>query len=436
MDIVKCNEKRPPIYKVIGFSVFVLMLFWGGFVFWAANAELDTATIAQGKIIVKSFHKKIQHLEGGIVKKIHVREGQRVKKNAILITMEDAQARGKLTLLRSHMNEFLATESRLKAERDNLSEIKWDKRLLRQKNNSQVEQIKVSQSNIFHANRKSLEGQGIILHQRIKQLEREIESFESQVKSENQQLIYIREEVKAVRYLEAKKLIAKTRLFALQREEAKLIGNRGEHLGLIERTRQRIGETRQQLLTLRDNYQKELLMQLNETHVKLSDVSEREKAAKDILKRSVIKAPLAGTIVGLRMHTRGGVISSGETLMDIVPSQDELLVEAKISPLDIDMVHQGLQAKLRLVALKQRYTPSLNGTVVHVSADAMQDQKSHESYFIAWIAISKSELARVKSLKLYPGMPVEAMIIVDKRTMMAYLVAPIREAFERSFHEA
>lgn len=428
-------EKQPTILRPVLFGLGILILFFGTFSLWSLISPLDSAAIAQGKITVETNRKTIQHLEGGIIKKIYIRDGSKVKKGDTLIVLDDTQPRASLDLLRGQANELLATEARLLAEQENAKKITFPKRLLKDAKLAKVKKILDGQQKLFEANEKTYYGQIKILGQRETELEKEIESIDAQVKSETEQLKYIKEEVVAVEYLEKRKLIEKPRLLALKREAARLSGNRGEHLGLIAKAHQKIGETKQQALTLSHTRSKEIATQLRETQTRLADVLEREKAAEDVLKRTTIIAPQAGTIVGLQKHTQAGVITPGQDVLDLIPSQDELIIEARINPLDIDVVHEGLIAKVQLTAFKTRSTPTLNGVVDRVSADSFTDKQTGENYYLAQVKIPKKELKRIKHVSLYPGMPVQVMIITDKRTPFAYFITPIKESFHRAFRE-
>ena len=428
-------EPGPSVKSIFYFGLIVLGIFFGIFLTWSLFSPLESAAIAPGQLSVESHHKSIQHLEGGIVNQINIREGSKVNKGDLLIKLDDTQAKTHLELLRNQVNELLASKSRLISERDQLNQIKFVPRLLQQQRDPQVAKLITSQQRIFHARQRTFHGQIKILYQRINQLKKEIESFHAQVTSETTQLNLIKEEITAVEYLEKRKLIEKPRLLALKREAARLRGNRGANLGSIAKTEQRIGETKAQTLTFNDNYQKEILQELRETEKNLADLAEREKAAADILARTSIMAPQSGTVVGLQQHTVGGVIKPGEKVLDIVPSGDKLVVLARVNPLDIDVVHKGLLAKVQLSAFKQRNTPTLEGLVENISADIMSDYQTGQSYYQAKITIPEKQLIRLANLKLHPGMPANVMIIVDRRTPFDYFITPLKESFGKAFRE-
>jgi HlyD family type I secretion membrane fusion protein len=426
----------PQIGDATRFGVIVLVIFFGGFALWSILSPLETAANANGKIILAMNRKTIQHLEGGIIQKIFVREGSQVKEGDPLIQLDDTQPRANYDLWHKQANDLYATEARLIAERDNSASITFPEFLLTQQNDPDVQKLMKAQEEILKNDYVTLNGQLEILQQRIQQLKEQISSLKSQVQSNDTQLKYIDEELKALEYLDQKKLIEKTKLWSVRREKARLEGNRGEALSKIAEAEQKIGETEQQILTLKDTTLKDILKNLSETQSKLTEVLEKEKAAADILKRTIIVAPQAGTVLGLQEHTIGGVISPGKAIMDIVPNQDELIIEAKINPLDIDVVHPGLIAKVHLAAYKSRNVPWLEGKVTEVSADVFQDNETHISYYTARIKIPPEELKRLaKNVSLYPGMPVEVMIITDKRTPFDYFITPLKDSFTKAFRE-
>jgi HlyD family secretion protein/epimerase transport system membrane fusion protein len=292
-----------------------------------------------------------------------------------------------------------------------------------------------SEQLLFESTTSSLRAQQAILTNRVGQINNQIASLTAQVKAGDQQLSLIGQEIAAVAYLEKQQIVDKPRLLELQRQEAQLEGDRGDHLAAIAKAQQGIGETQQQMLQLMDEYRKETLSKLSEAQANLDDISEREKAAEDVLARTHIIAPRSGMVVNLKKHTVGGVISPGENVMDIVPSTDQLIIEAKINPLDIDVVHAGLRARIHLVAFKQRYMPTINGQVESVSTDTMTDPDTHQPYYLARVTLDKSDLPQLGKIRLDAGMPVQVMFVTDKRSFLSYLLDPLRESLFRAFHE-
>ncbi|CEK10326.1 HlyD family type I secretion periplasmic adaptor subunit [Legionella hackeliae] len=426
---------KPVIRNAIIAGSTLLIVFVGGFFLWSLLFPLDSAAVAEGKFVVQFEHKTVQHMEGGIIEKIFINEGSVVKANTPLIKLQDTQAKTSLQLLQVQMWEGLAAEARIYSELNNDPKVVFPNELLKQKNNPDVQKIINGQERLFTAGVNTYEGQTKVLNQRIDQLHKEISSLQAQVQSETEQIKLIDEEIEAVAYLEAKKLIDRPRLLALKREEARLNGNRGEHLGLIAKAHQAIGETKSQMYTLMETRRKDLLEELRTTQQKLADVLEKSKAAEDVLRRTLIVAPSAGTVIGLKKHTVGGVITPGQEVLDIIPSGDQLIIEAEINPIDINIVRPGLKAKVHLTAYKQRNTPTLEGTVLSISADIFEDEATKKKFYKARITLDKNELARFPQIQLYPGMPVQVMIITEKRTAFDYLITPLEDSFRQAFHE-
>lgn len=428
--------EKPWIKKPVLFGLLVIGIFVGGFSLWAGLAPLESAAQAPGKIIVAGYHRTIQHLEGGIVKAIYIKDGMDVKKNQVLLQLDDYQAKIVLQLRRDEVFELLGIDSRLQAEKNEANQITFSSRLLAESNNTKVQEIMKGQIAIFNANEKAFQANLTILEQQINQVTEQIKGIESTNESTLKQLKLIDEEETSVAYLEKRKLIERSRLLSLQREAARLRGLIGESQSKIAMLHQHTGEIKLKIATLKKERSKEILTELRETQQKLSAAIEKEKSADDVLTRTTIRAPQAGVVVGLRIHTIGGVIKAGEPIMDIVPNQEKLVIEAKVNPNDIDVVHKGLIAKVQLVAFKLRNTPTLLGTVTEVSADIYTDEKTGAPYYLAQIVIDKDELNRLpKKQKLYPGMPVEVMIITEKLTPWQYFIAPITQSFHKAFRE-
>ena len=429
------NTSRPPIHHASRFGIIILLVFFGAFGMWAAFAPIETAALAPGKIVSSTNRKTIQHLEGGIIRKIYVKEGSVVKAGDPLIKLEDTQARTRYDLLHSQVIEYTATEARLVAQRDNLDTIPYPASLLKQAHFPEVKKMLDVQETIFQNDKRTYDDHLKILHQRIAQLEDQIRGQQAQVESNSEQLKFVDKELDALKELDKKRYADKPRIWALERESAKLEGNRGELIASISQSQQKIGETQQQIIALKNNTQKEVLDDLADVQRRLVDTMENEKSTQDILQRTVVSAPQNGVIVNLQEHTVSGVIKPGKDIMDIVPSDDALVVEARISPLDIDIVHPGLDAKVKLIAYKQRSLPAVDGVVTEVSADSFFDAQTNSSYYRARINISSGQLKKLDNVKLYPGMPVEIMIIIDKRTAWQYFITPIKDSYSKAFRE-
>ena len=427
--------KSPNIRLEKLFGWVVIVVFFGGFGLWAYFAPLESAAIVPGKIAVAGHRRTVQHLEGGVVDKINVKDGSRVKKGEVLVEMDNTKAKAELQITHNVYVSLLAAEARLSAELKDEKTVRFSQTLLQYKEDPKTLQIMESQRAIFGANQRAYDGKVKIYNQQIDQLEEQIKGLNAQLHASKDQLILIKKELKDVKILASKGLIERSRLLTLQREQASLTGKEGEHVASISSLKQKIGETQLQMNSFKENYRKELLTELRDTQQKLSNAVEKRKAAMDVLERAEIRSPIDGIVVGLKVHTIGGVIKPGEAIMDIVPQHEQLIVEARVSPMDIDVVQPGLQAKIQLTALPSRTTPTLIGKVTHVSADAFQDEKTGNAYYLTQITIPEAELKKLSGQPLYPGMPAEVMIITSKLTPWQYFINPIKKSFGRAFRE-
>ncbi len=416
-------------------AMVVILVFCGGLGAWAALAPLDSAAIALGRVTVAGNRKTVQHLEGGIIDELRVKEGDELEKGKVLIRLDDTQARAQLELHRIRHDTLLAREARLLAERDDAGAIAFPASLTSRQHQTAVEKLLAGERAVFAARRRAMQGRIDIFRKRIVQLGKEIMSLEAQVAAEREQLGLIEEELDSVGKLVDKGLMDKTRLLALKRAAAELKGSRGEHQGLIARAQQRIGETELQIIDLENSTMNQVVSELSDVQGDLVDVRERLKAAKDVLARTEIRAPQAGLVVGLNVHTESGVVAPGQRLLDIVPKDDVLVVEAEVDPNDIDVVRVGLSAQVRLTAFKQRSTPPLEGGVTRVSADSFTHEHTGATYFLVRIAIDPMESEKLDGGELYPGMPAEVMIVTGEQTALEYMLAPIRDSFRRAFRE-
>lgn len=426
------QRARPTIMMGLG-----LMIFLFGFIFlWAALVPLQSGAVAQGRIVVDSNRKEIQHLEGGIVKEIAVKEGQLVTAGQLLVRLDNTTSQARSDLLRGEYIAARASEARLLAERDNKPSITFPEELTRlESTDQQVRDNLDSQRRLFASHKESLTGQIDVLNQKMGQSGSEIGGLREQASAASQQIALLNEEIEVVRGLLAKGNALKPRLLALERQRADLLGQRGQAQAMISRASQTGNESKINILNLKTEFLNQVVAELKETQTQVSSLSEQMRSAGDVARRVDIMAPIAGTVTGLQVHTIGGVVKSGDTLMTLIPQDDKLIVEARVTPQDIDMVHAGLKAQVRLTAFKARYLRPAEGTVMTISADRFDDQRTGEGFFIARIEIPQSELKDIGDLKLSPGMPAETLIVTGRRTMLSYLVRPIRESFGRAFRE-
>jgi membrane fusion protein, epimerase transport system len=416
-------------------GVALIVIFIGIFGSWAALAPLNSAALAPGVIRVESNRKTVQHLEGGIIEKIHVREGDRVKAGQMVVTLTETRSKATLGLLLSRYHAASAQQARLASERDGKRTIVFPKELTDSATDADTRAIIDGQKSIFIARRNSLEGQTAIMGQRISQAREEIQGLKGQIKSENHQLKLISEEISGVKQLFDKGLARKPRLLALQRRQSEIEGSISKNRARMAQIRQAILESQLQIKELQTKALNETLQRLREVQEQLADIKEQRRAAEDVLKRATIRAPLDGTIVGLQVHTTGGVVAPGAPILDIIPSDELLVIDAQIDPKDIDIIRVGLPAQVRLTAFNQRNVPPVEGVVTSVSADRFTDQNTGGSYFKAQVNLKESAREALQGRTLISGMQADVMIVTGERTALDYLIAPLVRSFDRSFRE-
>lgn len=425
---------RPRILGPIVMGVAAAVVFFGAFGSWAALAPLSSAVLAPGTVIVESNRKTVQHLEGGIVSEILVVEGQVVRQGEPLIVLDSIQSISAREVLRVRYQTALAEKARLVAERDRAAEVDFPDEV--SGGSDALLAIRQNQLALFSARRDAVASQTRILEQRTMQLQEQMTGFRDTIAAQERQLELIDAEIGDVSTLVAKGLGTKPRLLALQRSKAEIDGAIAQNKANIARAEQQIGETEMQIQDIEVRWLTDSATQLREVEEKMLDAQQRLKASDDIVTRTVIKAPVSGQVMALAVSTVGGVVRPGEPLLDIVPADAPMLVEARIHPTDIDSVHPGQIARVRLSAFSVRTTPLLSGTVVTVSGDALQDVKTGLAYFTGRVALDPGSLAVLSpDRSVQPGMPAEVMIEVHGRTFLDYALDPVVEVMERSFRE-
>lgn len=423
---------RPSIVR----GLWLLILLFGVIGSWMAFWPLATGSVATGRVVVDSNRKEIQHLEGGIVKEILVKEGQKVKEGDVLVRLDNTNAAARQGMLKGQYLSAKATEARLLAERDKAESITFPEVLLKDEaTDEEVRKNLDAQRRLFDTRKETVQGQIDVLTQKARQSEEEIGGYRQQISSANRQLELLNEEIATVRTLVAKGNAVKPRQLALERQAAELQGQRGQAQAMVSRASQTINEAKITILNQRTEFLNSVLAELKDVQLRLSDLEQQTSASDDVVRRIEIKAPLTGQITALKANTIGGVVRPGDTIMTLVPSNEKLIVEARINPQDIDVVHSGLPARVRLSAYSARYIPPVEGTVVTVSADRFDDVNTGMSYFLARIEIPPEEMDALEGVKLTPGMPAEALIVTGYRTMLSYLLHPIRDSFGRAFRE-
>lgn len=414
-----------------GIVLFLVFVVFGG---WAAFAPLDSAALAPGVVTVKNYRKTLQHLEGGIVATINVREGDTVAAGDPLIVLDATQYRAESEVLRGQYITLRALESRLLAERDGRSGVEYPEELTALED-PRVEAAIAGQNEIFKARMSANAGEREVLEQRVEQLESQISGVEAVRESNARLLASYESEMKDLQSLQERGFTGKQRLTEVQRAYASLVGENAEALSKIAANRIRIGETQLQIIQLERYQRSEIVDELEDIQSRLFDVNERLRAVEDKVARTVIRAPVSGVVLGLTVHTVGGVVRPGTALMDIVPEEQQLMVDAEISPVDIDRVRTGGKARIRFSAFKSASTPIAEGRVVNISADRLLDATSGEPYYLAQVEVDPASMARMAELRLVPGMPAEVLINTGSRTLLQYLLQPASNVMARSFIE-
>lgn len=428
------NPRRSIRHHIL-ISLVTIVLLVGGIGGWAATSEFAGAVIAQGQLVVDTNVKKVQHPTGGVVAELRVRDGDMVSAGDIVIKLDDTQTRANLAIVAKGLDELTARRAREEAELEGKDSVDFPDELKARKDDPEVGRVLTGEAKLFEIRRKTREGLKAQLAERVSQSEEEITGLIAQVASKDKQVEWIKKELEGVRELWAKQLVQFSRVTALEREQARLEGERGQLVAAIAQSKGKIAETKIQILQIDQDMRTEVGKDLAEIRGKSAELIEKKVAAEDQLKRIDIRAPQNGMVHQLDVHTVGGVVSAGQQIMLVVPAADKLIVEAKVQPQDIDQLRIGQPAVLRFTAFNSRTTPELNGEVSVVSGDVTQDQRTGVTYYTVRIAVPPSEIARLEVLKLVPGMPVEVFVQTTVRTVVSYFVRPFQDQIARAFRE-
>lgn len=417
------------------FGVLLVLVLAGGMGGWAAMASISGAVVATAQVVVESNTKKVQHLEGGIVSEISVRNGDRVQAGDVILRLDDTETRANLGIVNAQLFELSARLARLQAERDQADNLIFADFLLEAKDDPKVSRIMTGQEKLFLSRRAALAAKKDQLAQRVEQLQEEIRGLEAQRVSKEEQSRLIKLELEDLKKLLEKKLVPVSRVLSLEREAARLEGERGQLIAQAARAKGRIGETKLAVLQVEQDERTQVLTELREVQARVSELQERRLAAESRLKRIEVKAPRQGYVHDLQVHTVGGVISAGQPIMMIVPEKDSLLVRAKVNPEDIDDVKIGQKTVVRFPAFNARVTPELNATVDGVSADLTSENPQEPPYYAVRVRLTEDELTKLGDQELKPGMPAEAYIQTSARTVLSYLLKPLTDQIMRAFRE-
>lgn len=435
------------LHLLMGLVIVVILA--GGLGGWASTALISGALIAPGQIVVESNVKKVQHPTGGVVGEVRARDGDVVKAGDILVRLDDTVTRANLAIVTKNLDAALARAARLQAEQSGLNKIVFPQELLDRAGDRKgdagdhksdagdpdVQALIASERKLFEVRVNSRSGQKAQLRERIEQLNEEITGLSAQEKAKDQEIAFVQTELVGVRDLYEKQLVQLPRLTALERDSSRLNGERAQYIAARAQAKGKITETELQIIQVDKDMMSEVSRDLRETNDKIGELVERKVAAEDQLRRIDIRAPQDGMVMQSTVHTVGGVVTAGDTIMLIVPQTDDLQVEAKVSPLDIDKLQVGQRTLLRLSAFNQRTTPELHGVVSRVAADVTTEQRTGQSYYTIRVSIPPEEIARLGEKKLIPGMPVEAFVRTGDRTLLSYLMKPLSDQFMRAFRE-
>jgi HlyD family secretion protein len=435
MSAPPISQSRRSIRRHALAGLVIVAILVGGVGGWAGTMKLSGALIAPGSVVVDSNVKKVQHPTGGIVGELRARDGDRVKIGDVVVRLDDTVTRANLAIVTKGLNELTARKARLESERDGANDVLFPADLLARANDPDVAAVVDSERKLFELRRSARIGQKEQLRQRIGQLKEEVRGYRAQQEAKTKEIELIEREMVGVRDLWKQKLVPITRLTELERQAARL---EGESAQLIAQTAQvggKIAETELQIIQIDRDLSSEVAKETREIDGKLGEFVERKVTAEDQLKRVDIRSPQNGTVFQSTVHTVGGVITAGDPIMLIVPEADNLTVEAKVNPQDIDQVKIGQIALLRLSAFNQQATPEINGAVTRISADASSDQRTGLTYYTIRIAMPPEEVAKLGDVTVIPGMPVEAFVQTEERTMLSYFFKPLRDQLMRVFRQ-
>ncbi len=429
------NGARRSIRMHLIAGLALMLVVAGGFGGWASTVQISGALIAPGSVVVESNVKKVQHPTGGVVGEVRVRDGDMVKAGDIVVRLDETVVKAGLAIVVKTLNGLWARAARLEAEQRGLDQIKFPTMLTDRADDPDVRDVMASETKLFEVRVFGRAGQKSQLRERVSQLNEEIAGLTAQEQAKDKEIALVEKELVGVRQLYDQRLIQISRLTTLERDMARLSGERAQYIAARAQAKGKITETELQIIQIDKDVVSEVSKDLREANDKIGEFVERKVTAEDQLRRIDIRAPQDGVVLQSTVHTVGGVITAGDAIMMIVPRADDLSVEAKVNPQDIDKLQIGQKTLLRLSAFNQRTTPELNGVVTRVSADVTSDQRTGQSYYTIRVSLPAGEIARLGEVKIIPGMPVEAFVQTGDRTMFSYLMKPFSDQLMRSFRE-
>ncbi len=413
----------------------IVVLFFGVFGAWAITAPLNGAVVANGFVKVEGNRKSIQHLDGGIVKELRVKESDRVNAGDVVVALDDSQARAEYEVLNQQFLVLRISEERLRVEYNRGTQINLPADLAHLADDPDVKSIWRAQIHQFESRLAAIEGQRKVIKEKIAQLESQIVGAEAQIKAYRLQFQSVQRELESLTSLVERGLIAKPRYLQLERSGTALEGQAADLMANVAKFKQGIAEQQQQIAQLDNDRMSEISKDLRDTQAKLLEIIPRRANAKAVLGRVEIRSPYAGRVVGLSVFAVGAVINRGDKIMDVVPDEETLIIEAQIAVEDISEVHPKMRADVHLTAYKQRITPVVQGSVLQISADRLTDNRTGNPYYVALIQVDEKELQTIPNAKLYPGMPATVMIPTVERTAFDYIVGPLAMSFNKAFRQ-
>lgn len=422
--------------RAVTFGFAVIVFAFGGFALWSTTVPIAGAVVANGQVVVASKRKQVQHPTGGVIRALRVEDGSIVKAGDVLVELEAADAAERFARSRDSLYLALASEARLMAEALDQTEMQIPAELAADaQKTATVNAIVHGQQQLFNVRRVEMRGQLSIIEEQHQQLKDELAGLNAERSSAQQQISLTKKELDSVEDLFEKGYTTRTRVFSLRREMTQLSGNSGRIAASAARTRSALIENELKLVQARNQLLTTVQSELRETQAKIPTLREQYNAAKKAYEAMTIRAPVAGTIMASRVNTLGSVVRPGDTILEIVPTDDRLMVEVQLRPNDVDSVKVGLETEIKLTGVNQRTAVPIHGRVSNVSADALQDSRTGGTYFVAHVDVPESELALLKDVQLQPGMPAAVLIKTGDRTAIAYLTQPLTDSINRAWRE-
>ncbi len=433
------NPAVASVYSQFRSALIVISIITAVVIIFGAFVPIDSAAIARGNIVVISKRKTVQHLEGGVIKNILVEEGQTVKQGQPLVEINDVAPKANKEIIESQLWTLKVAEARALALQNKDGNFVVPEDIVKAADkNEELQQAIKSQTELFNSQYKLQQGKIETTKQHMKSAEEEIIGLQAKIDSSDSQLALINEEISNVETLLKKGYATKIRYHDLLRTAAELKGNAAQYKAEIAKAKQGITENEMDIANLENDFANKIAEELHDITSKIKDNEEKLGAATDVMRRTIITSPSEGVVTGLKFHTVGGVIAAGTPIMDITPQSDQLIVEAKVQPTDIDVVEVGMDARIVFTAYKSRRMPLLKGKVIQVSADVFNEQQGGQniSYYTARIEVDSKEIDALDSkIKLYPGMPVDAFIRTGSRSFFSYMLSPITDSLQKAFKE-